>query len=281
MLLHTRLVLLVGALAALALFQSASLAQSPEDEASRKTGKSQAPSQPTRPRAIAGRDREPGRPTREVGTGARTDTRPAARRMRHWIVVVRSGHEVGLRSRPGGRIRTRLGAWSEFGSRQALAVSGSRGHWLAVRSIAQPYGGVSWIDARSPSIRITKTPYSIHIDLSRRALALRKGGKLVSRFPVAIGRPGSPTPRGHFAVTDKLRGGGYGPYYGCCILALSARQPHLPRGWTGGDRVAIHGTNAPSSIGRRSSAGCPRAADRHLRLLMRRVPLGAPVFIRK
>jgi lipoprotein-anchoring transpeptidase ErfK/SrfK len=96
---------------------------------------------------------------------------------------------------------------------------------------------------------------------------------------VAIGRPGSSTPVGRFAVTDKIAGNRYGPYYGCCILALSAHQPNLPAGWTGGDRIAIHGTNAPSTIGTASSAGCPHARDADLRVLMRRVPLGTPVFI--
>ena len=79
---------------------------------------------------------------------------------------------------------------------------------------------------------------------------------------------------------DKLSGAQYGPYYGCCILALSGHQPHTPAGWQGGDRLAIHGTDAPAAIGTPASAGCLRASDRDLRVLMRRVPLGAPVFIR-
>ena len=81
-------------------------------------------------------------------------------------------------------------------------------------------------------------------------------------------------------MTDKLSGSRYGPYYGCCIVALSGHQPHLPAGWPGGDRLAIHGTDSPGAIGTAASAGCLRAADGDLRVLMRRVPLGTPVFIR-
>jgi lipoprotein-anchoring transpeptidase ErfK/SrfK len=103
---------------------------------------------------------------------------------------------------------------------------------------------------------------------------------VLSQISVAIGRPGSETPTGRFAVTDKLRGGSYGPYYGCCILALNAHQPKLPVGWQGGNRIAIHGTNSPGTIGAPASAGCLRAADSDLELLMRRVPLGTPVFIK-
>ena len=76
-----------------------------------------------------------------------------------------------------------------------------------------------------------------------------QGRPRVRTLSVAIGRPGSETPTGRFAVTDKLRGGNYGPYYGCCILALNAHQPELPAGWTGGNRLAIHGTNSPGTIG--------------------------------
>ena len=93
-------------------------------------------------------------------------------------------------------------------------------------------------------------------------------------------RPGSETPTGRFAVTDKLSGPRFGPYYGCCILALNGKQPNLPAGWQGGNRLAIHGTNSPGTIGAAASAGCLRAGDADLRLLMRRVPLGTPVFIR-
>jgi lipoprotein-anchoring transpeptidase ErfK/SrfK len=98
---------------------------------------------------------------------------------------------------------------------------------------------------------------------------------------VAIGRPGSPSPTGRFAVTDKLAGSSYGPYYGCCILALSAHQPNTPPGWPGGDRMAIHGTNAPGTIGAAASAGCLRGSDADLRTLIRRVPVGTPIFIRR
>jgi lipoprotein-anchoring transpeptidase ErfK/SrfK len=121
---------------------------------------------------------------------------------------------------------------------------------------------------------------SLVLDLSSRRLILKEGDRVVRRMTVGVGRPNSPTPRGRFAVTDKLSGSRYGSFYGCCILALSAHQAHLPPGWTGGDRIAIHGTNVPSTIGTASSAGCPHARDADLRVLMRRVPLGAPVFIR-
>jgi lipoprotein-anchoring transpeptidase ErfK/SrfK len=185
---------------------------------------------------------------------------------------------AALRTRPHGPVVTRLGRRTEFGSPQTLGVVRQRNGWLAVVATARPNNRLGWV--RSRAVRLTSTRVSLTLDLSRRRLVLRRGDHVLRRMTVGIGRPGSPTPTGRFAVTDKLAGGRYGPYYGCCILALSAHQPHLPGSWTGGDRIAIHGTNAPASIGAAASAGCPHARDSDLRVLMRRVPLGTPVFIR-
>jgi lipoprotein-anchoring transpeptidase ErfK/SrfK len=95
---------------------------------------------------------------------------------------------------------------------------------------------------------------------------------------IAIGAPHTPTPTGRFYVTDKLRGSDFGPYYGCCILALSGRQPNLPRGWSGGDRLAIHGSTTPT-WGEAVSNGCLHAPEADLRYLMKTVPLGTTVRV--
>ena len=93
---------------------------------------------------------------------------------------------------------------------------------------------------------------------------------------VGIGSTDTPTPTGEFAVTDGIRG--WGPY-GCCILALSGHQPQLAQGWTGGDRLAVHGTDAGRTIGGASSLGCLRAGERDLRMLLKTARLGARVRI--
>jgi lipoprotein-anchoring transpeptidase ErfK/SrfK len=129
-------------------------------------------------------------------------------------------------------------------------------------------------------VTIARTRLSILVRLQRRTLELRSGTRVLRRFTVGIGAAVSPTPTGRFAITDKRPGNEYGRYFGCCILVLDARQTHLPPGWQGGDRVAIHGTDAPSTIGRAASAGCLHATDAALGYLMRRVPLGTPVAIR-
>jgi lipoprotein-anchoring transpeptidase ErfK/SrfK len=197
-------------------------------------------------------------------------------------VVLRpaGGSTIVVRSRPRGPVVARLDGETEFGSPTTLAVASQRGRWLGVVTTHVSNGRLGWIDPQESRVRTSTTRVHVVIDLSARRLVVRRGSEVVRRMTVAIGRAGSPTPVGRFAVTDKLPGSRYGSYYGCCILALSAHQPNLPPGWTGGDRIAVHGTNDPSSIGAAVSAGCPRASAEDMRFLMRVVPLGAPVTVR-
>jgi L,D-transpeptidase catalytic domain len=196
----------------------------------------------------------------------------------HELALVRG--TVPLRARPNGRVVAGAEATTEFGSPRVLSVAARRGPWLGVVATELPNGRLAWVNRRNAALRLRRTAYSLHADLSRRRLELRKRGRTLLGLSVAIGRPGSETPTGRFSVTDRLSGSSYGPYYGCCILALSGHQPHLPAGWPGGDRLAIHGTDSPATIGTAASAGCLRAADADLQALMHRVPLGTPVFIR-
>jgi L,D-transpeptidase catalytic domain len=209
--------------------------------------------------------------------GARAGS-PRPRPRPHRIAVVEG--DVALSERPGGPAVMRVGARTEFGSKQVLGVAARRRGWLGVVATGRPNNRLAWVRREQPGLRLRRTGYSLHADLSARTLTLRKDGRRVKRLTVAIGRPGSETPTGRFVVTDKLSGSSYGPYYGCCILALSGIQPNTPPGWTGGNRLAIHGTDSPSTIGAAASAGCLRASDADLYPLMRLVPLGTPVFIR-
>jgi lipoprotein-anchoring transpeptidase ErfK/SrfK len=196
------------------------------------------------------------------------------------VARVKPGHTLALRSKPGGRVQASVGATTEFGSSTTLAVAERRGRWLGMTSTDLPNGKLGWVRASDSAVKAHATHISLRIDLSRRKLELRDGRKVLRTSTVGIGRSGSPTPTGRFSITDKLQGASYGPYYGCCILALSGHQTNTPAGWQGGDRLAIHGTNNPGSIGVPSSAGCLHADAEDLKVLMRKVPLGTPVFIR-
>jgi hypothetical protein len=199
----------------------------------------------------------------------------------HVIAKVRPGQALALRSRPFGPVIAHVGAKTPFGSQRALGVVATRhGRWLAVTEAGVGNNRVVWVDARSGGLRYARTRFELDVDLSARTLIVRRNGAALRRLSIGVGRAGSPTPTGTFAVTDKLQGASYRAAYGCCILALSATQPHLPTGWSGGNRIAIHGTLSSSDFGRSVSAGCVHASDGDLRYLMRAVPLGTPVVIR-
>jgi hypothetical protein len=196
------------------------------------------------------------------------------------IARVQPGRELALYDRPFGRVVTRVGSTTQFGSQRAFSVVRTRrGRWLAVTEAGIAGNRVVWADARARALRYARTRYRLDADLSSRTLIVRRDGVAVRRLRIGVGRPESPTPTGRFAVTDKLAGSNFSASYGCCILALSAIQPNLPAGWSGGNRIAIHGT-VSADFGQAVSAGCMHASDADLRYLMRLLPLGTPVVIR-
>jgi hypothetical protein len=201
---------------------------------------------------------------------------PTVERVRELAARVPAGNRVTLRARPSGRILARVGGRTEFGSPQVLAVAFRKGDWLAVRSPELGNDQLGWV--RAAPLQLLRRPAELEVDLSRRELLLRDENAIERRISVAIGAPDTPTPTGEYYVTDKLPGADFGSYYGCCILALSGRQPNLPQGWSGGDRLAIHGSPTPT-WGQAVSNGCFHASEADLRYLMKTVPLGTSVEI--
>jgi hypothetical protein len=198
-------------------------------------------------------------------------------------VLARVREQILVHDRPGGRPVARLRPRTPFDGPRTLGVVAVRDErrWLAIHSPVLANDELGWIANDPTALDLARTRVALHVSLARAEIELRRGKRRVRTIPISIGRAGTSTPAGRFQVTDKLPASRFpkGPY-GCCILALSARQPNLPRGWAGGDRIAIHGTPRPETIGSASSNGCLRASDRDLRILMRDVPVGAPVFIR-
>jgi L,D-transpeptidase-like protein len=183
---------------------------------------------------------------------------------------------VVLRESPGGKALVRVGPRGPLGGPLVFGVVGVRGRWVEVTAEALPNGHFGW--ARfGRDVSVQPVAWAVRASLSRRELYVLHGGRLARTIPVGIGAPGSPTPTGRFAIAEKLTGP-FGPAYGCCILALTARQPHLPPGWNTRITyyVAIH---AGSGQGSAVSAGCLHATEADVRYLMRTVPLGTSVQI--
>lgn len=196
----------------------------------------------------------------------------------HPYVEVRRGRRVDLHESPGGKVIETVDEETEFGSPTAFAVQRVRDGWAAVPTAHFENGRLAWLRLDPRRLRAKSTEYSVEIDLSDFRTDLLFRDRVVNSFEVSIGMPEAPTPTGRYAVTDTFRGS-LNPAYGCCAVALTARQTRLPSGWLGGDRIAIHGTSGP--LGAAISHGCVRAENPEVSDLVDRLWPGTPVTIRQ
>lgn len=123
-----------------------------------------------------------------------------------------------------------------------------------------------------------ETRVQVDVDLSHHMVTVRKFGKVLFRAPGATGSSHSPTPIGEYFVTDRVPFSA-GSALGSFAFGISGVQPRLPAGWSGGNQLAIHGTNNPSSIGRSVSAGCIRVSESTLDRLLPLLRYGTPVIV--
>ena len=219
--------------------------------------------QPTAAPARATPERDPGIILPDAGTP---------------ILTVRDGAEVPLRDAAGGHVVDVLTDTTEFDSPTVLSVAARQGNWIGVPTELLPNGELGWVKLDPQRLKIDSVGQSIVVDLSAMTGKLYRGGELERSWQVGIGAAATPTPTGRFSITDEIEGG-LNPAYGCCAIALSATQPNLPAGWTGGDRIAIHGTSLP--LGEANSTGCVHSGEADLKALIEGVPLGTPVTIRR
>ncbi len=107
---------------------------------------------------------------------------------------------------------------------------------------------------------------SIILVKSNRTISLYDGNKQLRQYPVAIGKPQTPTPVGNFAIATKIVNPGG---------VLGSR-------WMGlnFDSYGIHGTNRPWLIGKMVSLGCIRMHNHNVEDLFDYVRVGTPVMIR-
>jgi L,D-transpeptidase catalytic domain len=133
-----------------------------------------------------------------------------------------------------------------------------------------------WI--RLGALHTETTWVRVDVDLSSHTVRVFKRDELRYTVKGATGAPSSPTPPGSYVVTDRVPFAVGGPL-GSFAFGISGIQPRLPAGWSGGDQLAIHGTNSPSTIGRSASAGCVRVSEWALDRFRPLLRLGTPVVI--
>ncbi|MGB9793017.1 MAG: L,D-transpeptidase family protein [Thermacetogeniaceae bacterium] len=110
-------------------------------------------------------------------------------------------------------------------------------------------------------------PVSIIVDTEKRTLTVMDRDRVYRQFPVAVGKPSTPSPVGDWMIIEKDAncGGGFGARW----LGLN-----VPWGIYG-----IHGTNKPWSIGEAVSAGCIRMYNEDIIQLYEWVSIGTRVKI--
>lgn len=126
----------------------------------------------------------------------------------------------------------------------------------------------------------TQTPAAVKrvivVSLQDRKLALLEDGKVVKVFPVAVGKPSTPSPVGAFTIERRVMN----PTYSHDGRTVPP-GPNNPVGtrWMGLSirGYGIHGTNAPGSIGKAASHGCIRMGKADLEELYAEVEVGDSV----
>jgi hypothetical protein len=119
----------------------------------------------------------------------------------------------------------------------------------------------------------------IVINVPAKRLSLVEGGTLVRAYPIAVGRPWTPTPRGQYRILQKTKDPTWAPR-GRKAVPPGPGNP-LGRRWMGisPDGYGIHATNEPGSIGLARSHGCIRMRGEDAEDLFDRVVVGTPVEI--
>jgi lipoprotein-anchoring transpeptidase ErfK/SrfK len=128
---------------------------------------------------------------------------------------------------------------------------------------------------------------SVFISVPARRLYLLDSAQRVLRdYPVAVGKPGFPTPAGKHSIITLVKQPGFeNPYkpQGASQIAPGGNNP-LGTRWMGFKKVShgeygIHGTNQPDSIGKFASHGCVRMYIKDAEDLFDRVTFGTPVTV--
>lgn len=116
----------------------------------------------------------------------------------------------------------------------------------------------------------------IVVSLEDRKLALVEDGQIKKVYPVAVGKPSTPSPVGTFTIERRVANPVY--HHDGKTVQPGPNNPVGTR-WMGLSvrGYGIHGTNAPNSIGKAASHGCIRMAKADLEELYTMVAVGDTV----
>lgn len=184
---------------------------------------------------------------------------------------------VEVHDSPDGVLAWRLPNPNHRGAPLTFLVVARRSDWTQVLLPLRPNGSTGWV--RTSQVTLTTTPYRLVVHRTSHRLEVSKGGVLVATHPIGVGTAVTPTPAGHYYLTELLAqphpGGPYGPY----AFGLSAFSETLTSFAGGPGQLGLHGTNHPEAVGTDVSHGCLRVTNEVITSLAAQLPLGTPVDI--
>ncbi|MEX0666423.1 MAG: L,D-transpeptidase [Acidimicrobiia bacterium] len=172
-----------------------------------------------------------------------------------------------------------LPAFNELGSPLVLLGVQQYGDWIQVLLPTRPNGSTGWVRAQDVSRSVPAHRVEISLAAHELKVVRMSDDAVLLTTAVGIGRPTTPTPSGQFFVRDHFPTGSMNHPYGPFAFGLSGHSDVFYQFGTGDGRIAIHGTNQPSSIGADASNGCPHVANDIVLALIDYLPLGTPVII--
>jgi lipoprotein-anchoring transpeptidase ErfK/SrfK len=149
--------------------------------------------------------------------------------------------------------------------------------WLKVQTIRGRKNIGVWVPRWAT--RRVWLRYLVQVDLSSRVARIYRDGKTVKRVRVVVGAPGTPTPRGHFYVVDRMHLH-VGWSLGGWALATSAFSNVLTDFDGGSGEIAMHTRGALAApVGTAASHGCIRFNNGDMNWLATHLPNGTPIWV--
>ena len=189
------------------------------------------------------------------------------------------------RTQPSIKARGAAHLWTNTGFSNRRAVYPVLRHqkleggseWLQVRVIKGRRNVKVWIPRWAT--RRVWLHYLVRVDISSRTAKIYRDGTVVRRFRVVVGKPGTPTPRGHFFVVDRMHlheswsNGGW-------ALATSAFS-HVLTDFAGGSgEIAMHTRGSLGDpVGTAASHGCIRFNNGDMNWVAAHVPNGTSIWV--
>lgn len=197
----------------------------------------------------------------------------------HWVLLPVGSSGLTVYTAPNGAPGATLPPTDELGSPLVLLATARQGDWFQALLPSRPNGSTGWI--RAGDVTVSAPTYRVEVSRAAHQLKVIRiaDGAVVLTSVVGVGSAATPTPAGEFFIRDLFPTGTMDHPYGPFAFGLSGHSDVLMHFGTGDGRIAIHGTNQPSTIGVDQSNGCVHVPNDFDLSLIPLLTLGTPVVI--